>query len=205
MKKNGATYGLFEGWMYPFACCSRTNSSRAFCLSCVSWYTFPGIEDGAPGFSLIAWSQMWGSGNLWEASSLNTERWWWYLARIFPSPICDPACSASLEASICFLFGEMGMDTWAMCIELVMSGICWGGFLRPAGVAVHCAIRDSMAFLVQRMSGSWLLSIHPWGQSIFGWLAVNHGYPRMALWLARSVRKNHNHTLWFPVCISRSV
>ena len=48
----------------------------------------------------------------------------------------------------------MGMDTQAICMELVMSGICHGGFLRPAGVAVHCAMHDSMAFLVHRMSGS---------------------------------------------------
>ena len=48
----------------------------------------------------------------------------------------------------------MGMDTWATCMGLVMSGICHGGFLRPAGVAVHHAMRDSMAFLVHRMSGS---------------------------------------------------
>ena len=205
MKKNGTTYGLFEGWMCPLACCSRTNSRRAFCLSCMSWYTFPGIDNGAPGFSLIVWSQMWGSGNLWDASSLNTNRWWWYFAGIFPSPICDPACSASLEASVCFLFGKVGMDTQVICMELVASDICLGGFLLPAGVTVHQVIHDSMAFLVCRMSGSWPLLIHPWAQSIFGWLAVNHGYPRMAFWSARSVRKNHNHTFWLPVCISRSV
>ena len=205
MKKNGAAYGLFEGQMYPFACCSWTNLSNAFCSFCVSWYTFPGIEDGAPGFNSIAWSQMQGSGNLWEASSLNTDRWQWYLAGIFPSPICDPACSASFEANICFLFNVVGMDTHAMCMEFVMGGICRSGFLQPAGVAVHDAIWDSMAFLVHRMSGSWLLSIYPWAQSIFGWLAVNHGYPRIAFWSARSVRKNHNHTLWSPICISRSV
>ena len=205
MKKNGTAYGLFEGQMYPFACCSWTNSSSAFCSSCVSWYTFPGIEEGAPGFSSIASSQMWGSVNLWEASLLNTDRWQWYLAGIFLSPICDPACLANFDASVCFLFDEVGMDTWVMCIDSVMGGICQSGFLWPAGVAVHDAIQDSMAFLVCRMSGSWVLLIHPLAQSIFGWLAANHGYPRMTFWSARSVRKNHNHTLWFPVCISRSV
>ena len=198
-------YGLLDRWMYPFACCSHTNSSKAFCSSCVSWYTFPGIEDGAPGFNSIAWSQMQGSGNLWEASSLNTERWQWYLAGIFPSPICDPACSANLEANVCFLFDEMGRDTRAMCIKLVMGGVCWHIFLRPAGIVVHCAIHDSIAFLVCKMSGNWSLSIHPHAQSIFGWLAANHGYPRIAFWSARSVRKNHNHTFWLPVCISRLV
>ena len=205
MKKNGATYGLFEGWMYPLACCSQMNSSRAFCLSCASWYTFPGIDDGVPGFNSIVWSQMRDSGNLWEASSLNTERWRWYLAGIFLSPICDPAHSASFEASVCFFSTEAGMDTRATCIELEVVGFCLLGLFQPAGVIVHWVMRDLMAFLVRRMSGSWVLSIHPCAQLIFGWLAVNHGYPRMAFWLARSVRKNRNHTLWFPVCISRSV
>ena len=205
MKKNGAAYGLFKGQMYPLACCSQTNSSNAFCLSCVSWYTFPGIDNGTPGFNSITWSQMCGSGNLWEASSLNTERWWWYLAGIFLSPICDPACSASLEANVCFLFGKTGIDTWATCIELMMGNVWQLSFLCPAGVMVHRAIRDSRAFLVWRMSSSCSLSIHPQAQSIFGWLAANHGYPRMAFWLAKLVRKNCNHTLWLSICISKSM
>ena len=111
---------------------------------------------------------MQGSGNLWEASSLNTERWQWYLARIFLSPICDPACSASLEARVCFLSGEVGMDTQVMCIKLAMDDVCQWVLLRPTGVVVHWAIRDSRAFLVWRMSGNCLLSIHPQAQSIFG-------------------------------------
>ena len=61
-----------------------------------------------------------------------------------------------------------------------MVSVHQSGFLRLAGVAVHNVIRDSMAFLVCRMSGSWLLLIHPLAQSIFGWLAANHGYPRIA-------------------------
>ena len=72
------------------------------------------------------------------------------------------------------------MDTHVTCMEFVMGGVCQSGFLQPVGVVVHDAIQDSMAFLVCRMSGNWLLSIHPQAQSIFGWLAVNHGYPRMA-------------------------
>ena len=72
------------------------------------------------------------------------------------------------------------MDTQATCIELVVDDICLWVFLHPAGVMVHWEIRDSKAFLVWRMSGSCLLSIHPQAQSIFGWLAVNHGYSRMA-------------------------
>ena len=65
-------------------------------------------------------------------------------------------------------------------MESVMGGIHRSGFLCPAGVAVQDAIWDSMAFLMHRMSGSWLLSIHPLAQLIFGWLAANHGYPRIA-------------------------
>ena len=180
MKKKGAAYGLLEGQMYPFACCSCMNLSKVFCLSCVSWYTFPGIEDDAPGFSSIVWSQMRGSGNLWEASSLNTKRRWWYLAGIFPSPFCNPACSASLEANVCFFVDKAGRDIRATCIGLVIGGIHWDALLLPAGMIVHWAICDSMALLVCKMSGNWSLLIHPHAQSIFGWLAANHGYPRMA-------------------------
>ena len=174
MKKNGAAYGLFEGQMYPLACCSWMNSSNTFCSSCVSWYTFPGIDDGAPGFSSIAWPQMQGSGNLWEASSLNTKRWWWYLVGIFLSPICDPTCSANLEANVCFLLVRAGRDTWATCIESIGCDTGQGGLLLLTGVTVHRPMHDSMAFLVHRISGSWVLLIHPHAQSIFGWLAANH-------------------------------
>ena len=168
-------YGLFEGQMYPLACCSWTNLSSAFCSSCVSWYTFPGIDDGAPGFNSIAWSQIQGSGNLWDASSLNTERWQWYLAGIFPSPICDLACSANLEARVCFLLVVMGMDSRATCMELVLGDTHQGGLLLLTGVIVHHPILDSIAFQVRSIRGSWVLSIHPQAQSIFGWLAMNHG------------------------------
>jgi len=40
------------------------------------------------------------------------------------------------------------------------------------------------------MTGRWEASIHPLAQSILGWLATNHGYPRMIRWWPRSVRKN---------------
>ena len=73
-----------------------------------------------------------------------------------------------------------GMDIHMTCMEFVIGGICQSGFLWLAGVVVHNVIRDSMAFLVHRMSYSWLLSIHPQAQSIFGWLVANHGYPRIA-------------------------
>ena len=60
------------------------------------------------------------------------------------------------------------MDTHVICMEFVMGGVLRSGFLQPVGVVVHDAIRDSMALLVRRMSGNWLLLIHPQAQSIFG-------------------------------------
>ena len=205
MKKNGAAYGLFEGWIYPFTCCTCMKSSSAFCSSCISWYTFPGINDGAPGFSSMAWSQMQGSGNHWEASSLKTCKCCWYLAGIFPSPIWVLACSTNFDARVCFLPETVGIVMHAMWMVFWLGGGCLVCLLWLAGVWVHCPIHDSMAFLVHRMRGNCLLSIHPWAQLIFGYVAVNHGYPRIAFWSARSVRKKCNHTLWLPVCISRSV
>ena len=191
--------------MYPFTCCSHTKLSSAFCSSCMSWYTFPGINDGAPGFSSMAWSQIQGSGNWREASSLKTHRCCWYLTGIFPSPFCILACSASFDARVCFLLGAVGTVTCATWMTFWWGGEYLGYTLCPAGVQMHCPICDSVAFLVHRMRGSWLLSIHPWAQSIFGCIAVNHGYPRIAFWSTRSVKKKCSHTLWFPVCILRSV
>ena len=179
--------------------------SSAFCSSCISWYTFPSINNGALGFSLMAWSQMWGSGNRWEASSLKTCRCCWYLAGIFPSPIWVPACSASFDARICFLPKAVGTVTCVMWMVFWLGGGHLCCLFWPAGVCVHCPIHDSMAFLVHKMRGNWLLLIHPLAQLIFGCVATNHGYPRMAFWSTRLVRKKHNHTLWLPVCISRSV
>ena len=72
------------------------------------------------------------------------------------------------------------MDTRATCIRLLMGGVCRSALLHPAGVVIHHAIHDSIAFLMCKMSGNWSLLIHPHAQSIFGWLAVNHGYPKMA-------------------------
>ena len=72
------------------------------------------------------------------------------------------------------------MDTHATCMGVVMGNAHRSGFLLPAGMVMHNAIQDSRAFLVRRISGNWLLSIHPHTQSIFGWLAANHGYPRIA-------------------------
>ena len=97
---------------------------------------------------------MHGSGNLWDASSLNTNRWRWYLVGIFPSPICDPACLASLEAIVCFLLVRVGKDTWVTCMDSVGHDTRRGNFLLPPGVIVHCLMHDSIAFLVCRISGN---------------------------------------------------
>src|SRR6266446_5534167 len=41
-----------------------------------------------------------------------------------------------------------------------------------------------------RTIGSWVWSIQPLFQSIFGWVAANQGYPSIALCSPSSVRKN---------------
>ena len=73
---------------------------------------------------------------------------------IFPSPICDPACLASLEANVCFLLVVTGIDIQATCIASVMGDVHRSGFLLPIGVTVHCPIHDLIAFLVCNISGS---------------------------------------------------
>src|SRR5580692_407463 len=143
MKKKGATEGLFEGRIYPFACCSRTNSNSAFCSSCVSWYTFPGIVDGAFGLSSMAWSQICGSGKRCTASSLKTWECRLYLSGISLLPFCDLACSASLDASVCFLLGFVVSS--GICILAMYSDPLGGAYgcataCRPAGVMSHVLI-----------------------------------------------------------------
>jgi hypothetical protein len=61
------------------------------------------------------------------------------------------------------------------------------------------------AFEAHKTIGSWVWSIHPFFQSIFGCTAANHGYPKMALCSPRSDRKNRSLIVVVPVLVSRSV
>jgi hypothetical protein len=66
----------------------------------------------------------------------------------------------------------------------------------------NCALTASGA---QNITGSWVWSIQPLFQSIHGWNATNHGYPRIALFSPRSDRKKRRVVCCVPVCTCRSV
>ena len=65
--------------------------------------------------------------------------------------------------------------------------------------------RALVAFGAQNITDSWVWSIHPLFQSIRGWKAANHGYPRMTLFSPRFKRKNRRVCRCAPVCVCRSV
>jgi hypothetical protein len=48
------------------------------CSSCISGRSLPGRVGGAPGSSLIAWSQTVNWGRRWDAASLKTFAYRWY-------------------------------------------------------------------------------------------------------------------------------
>jgi len=68
-------------------------------------------------------------------------------------------------------------------------------------LAENCAIATSAAL---RTMGNWEWSIHPHAQSILGCAVVNQGYPRIILWLPRSVRKYCKVTFLVPVLMLMS-
>ena len=194
--------------MYPFTCCSFTKSNSAFCSSHVNWYTFPGIVDGAFSLSSIAWSQMHDSGKCCAASSLKTWECHWYLAGISLLPFCDPACSTNLDTRVCFF--DVLSPSPGICIHPTYSELlasvygCIMGCL-PAGVMLHSPMQTFFFSGTHMMSGNWSALIHPLAQSILGYIAVNHEYPRISFWSPISVRKKRSFVLCCPVCISRSV
>jgi len=58
---------------------------------------------------------------------------------------------------------------------------------------------------LRRMIGNWEWSIHPRFQSMRGWTAANQGYPSIALFSPRLVRKNRKRVCCDPVRTCRSV
>jgi hypothetical protein len=51
------------------------NFCSSLSLACDKGISFPGSDTGAPGFSLIAWSHILDSGDLCDASLLNTREY----------------------------------------------------------------------------------------------------------------------------------
>jgi hypothetical protein len=128
--------------------------------------SLPGSAVGAPGLSLITWSQGWDGGNSCDTSSENTLEYVWY---------CDGMFGFS---DVCF----GSVTILQMYILLVHSVL--------ALLICHGRNRARAASGVRSMTGNWPWLIHPLFQSIWDWNATNHGYPRMTLFLPKFERKN---------------
>ncbi len=153
-----------------------------------SWISFwfrgkrhPGIVEGAPGSSLIAWSHMVCLGSLCDCSSLKTLLCFAYFCGIF-----------------------VGSISWAIPMVALQSR-SWSTLVGQGLLIVHginCAL---VALGALNMMGSCVWSIHPLFQSILGCTAVNQGYPRIALCSPKWVRKNLMLVVVAPIHITRSV
>src|SRR6266446_737081 len=82
MKKKLAAYGLQDSCIVPLFRCSWTKLWTSWISFWLRGRSRPGIVDGAPGSSSIAWSQMVCFGSRWDCSSLNTLLCWAYSRRI---------------------------------------------------------------------------------------------------------------------------
>ena len=131
----------------------------------------------------MAWSQIHDSGKHCAASSLKTWECHWYLAGISPLPFCDPACSASLDVSVCFF--DVLDPSPNICIRTTYNEPLAGTYRcfmvhLPTGVVLHSLMQTFFFLGAHMMSSSWSALIHPQAQSMFGWVAANHGYPKMS-------------------------
>jgi len=63
MKKKDAVYGLFDGQIVPWLRCSFTNLCNSSSSSWERGINLPRRDEGAPGLSLITWSQVYDGGN----------------------------------------------------------------------------------------------------------------------------------------------
>src|SRR6266478_5450102 len=82
-KKKLAAYGLQDSCMVPLFKCSWTKLWTSWISFWLRGRSCPGIVDGAPGNSSMAWSQIVCFGSLWDCSSLNTLLCWAYSGGIF--------------------------------------------------------------------------------------------------------------------------
>src|SRR6266478_4177341 len=153
-----------------------------------SWISFwlrgksrPGIVDGAPGNSSMAWSQMVCFGRRWDCSSLNTLLCRAYSGGIF---VLSVSCAVPIVALHSRIW-----STWMVRGLLIVRG-------RNHAFA---------ASEVLNTIGNCVWSIHPLLQSILGCTAANHGYPRIALCSPSCVRKNLMFVVVDPVRMARSV
>src|SRR6266702_8829207 len=73
MKKNGDTYGDFEGLIYPFLSCLSMNSLSESSSPLAMGYTLQSKAFGVSGKSSIAWSHGLGGGKRCDSFSLNVR------------------------------------------------------------------------------------------------------------------------------------
>jgi hypothetical protein len=136
----------------------------------------PGNDTGAFGLSSMAWSQICNGGNSCDMSSEKTLEYCWYCSGMFAS----------------------GRLPLGLMITLPIYSLSLGVILG----LLTCHGRKHVLSIswVLKIIGSCIWSIHPRFQSIRGWKAANHGYPRMALFSSKSERKNQSVECCAPVC-----
>ena len=118
--------------------------------------------------------------------------------------LCD-SCSEKIFACRWYWPGIFGLSSVAVP-PIVTLPIKYQSFSIGRGLLTVRGVNLAFfAFGARNIMGSCEESIHPLFQSIFGCVAANHEYPRIALFLPRSVRKKRNGLLVVPVWTSRSV
>ena len=141
----------------------------------------PGKVLGAPGSSSMAWS---------HTVCLGSR--------------CD-SCSEKILACHWYWLGMSGFSSTAVSPMVALPLKCQS-FTSGCGLLiVRRENQARFAFGAQNMIGSCEESIHPLFQSIFGCVAANHEYPRIALFSPKSVRKKRRGLLVVPVWTFRLV
>jgi hypothetical protein len=100
--------------------------------------------------------------------------------------------SSSLNTCLCLRYcgGIMLVGVWIVVDPMMVWE--WGLICRGRNHALAASAALSTI-------GSWSWVIHPLLQSIFGWAAVNYGYPRITLFSPRSERKYRSVRCAVPV------
>jgi hypothetical protein len=169
--------------MVPRCKCSAMNFSISLISSWGSLSSLPANDFGVFGSSSIAWSHTVLLGSHWDFCSLNTFVWQWN-------------SSGTLVRSV-----SSGCSRWTVALHRKYLSF-------RAGRRTFLILGTKVAFCTfgtLSTMGSWKWSIHPFFQSILGWVTVNHGYPRITLCSPRSDRKNHSVVVFCPVQTFRLV
>ena len=135
--------------------------------------------------NLIAWTQTILFGSCCDFCSLNTFACWWN-------------SSGTLVRS-----ASSGCSGWTVTLHRKYLSF-------RMGQGMFLILRTKVAFYAfgaWSTMGSWEWSIHPFFQSILGWVAVNHRYLRITLCSPKSDRKNQNCSVivFYPVRTFKSV